>query len=579
MAPAVTVTASTSASTAPNQSSNINAGDMGASSHISTRTSSQQSSIPFIDRILAAEHRFTSLTQNIAHFSPLKARLDQHNITIERLESEVKKKTALLQSYQDKLQTSRQGSNASLHNTSEDTEIETLLLQQQETKEALESLNGQLLTDKILHIGLTRQVAQYFESRSELQALLEEIFTGSIPEHPSEDEMERELEQIITDMHKVKEEFEKTRSAKNEFKEVRRYVDFWNDTVEKQVASSAKDGTKSFKKFVPFLGPKPPSYVKTADAHIANARAFIPSIEEIGFLSDIKLDTIANTSNDLVIFTAKFKDSYNSLSLTLETLHKKSKILKKKKHQCIEKLFDERCRIISEELQAHYRSIGESLVSGGDGSESLSLAGDDTSATDAGSSRGSSGLRLPIHRQHVENNLGPYSTDGSTLGPNSQELLLDAEELPSYFQHEQHEAIGTTSLHRRNFSLGSPARSSSASSSLSLHSPVQAPFATTDSPPDYVRDEHLSIGMNVIPIRQRSSSAASALFATGHDEEEDAQFRAYHQRYDTRQRQNSDPRATRTNMTSAATPATTTHVMDMPPGYEETRYHTVVDPV
>ncbi|KAF9402616.1 hypothetical protein BGX21_009448 [Mortierella sp. AD011] len=576
----------------------INNPNTSTASSVPSSSQEQSSTIPFADRILAAEHRFTSLTQNITHFSPLKTQLDKHNVAIERLESEIKKKTALLQSYQDKLQvkslskrpqTSRQGSNVSLHNTSEDSEADTLQAQQRETKESLESLNGQLLAAKILrmrtafsvHIGLTRQVAQYFESRSELHTLLDEIFAGSTPEHPSEDALEQELEQITTDIQKVKEDFEKHRSAKNEFKEAKRYIDFWNDAVEKQVASTSKDVTKSFKKFVPFLGPKPPSYIKIADAHLVNARAFVPSLEEVGLLSEVKLDTITNTSNDLIIFTAKFKDSYSSLSLALETLLKKHKALKKTKVQCMEKLFDERCRIFSEELQKHYRSIGESLVGSGNGSDSLTFVGDDISAMDAGASSNghrNSGLRLPIHRQHVESHLGTYSAEGSTLGHNSQELLLDAEEPPSYFQHEQHEAIGVSSLHRRNLSLGSPARSSTASSSLSLHSPIQAPFAMTDSPPDYVRDEHLSAG-TIVGARVRSWSGTSgsgviiANSAGADDNDDDAQFRAYHQRYDTRQRQNSDPRATRTNTTS------TTVVVDMPPGYEEARCHNVVDPV
>ncbi|KAF9992487.1 hypothetical protein BGZ79_003025 [Entomortierella chlamydospora] len=558
--------ASTPNSSALRMDTAINNPNTSTAPSVPSSSQGQSSAIPFADRILAAEHRFTSLTQNITHFSPLKTQLDKHNLAIERLESEIKKKTALLQSCQDKLQvkslskrpqTSRQGSNISLHNTSEDSEADILQAQQREAKEALESLNGQLLAAKIL------------------------IFAGSTPEHPSEDALEQELEQITTDIQKVKEDFEKHRSAKNEFKEAKRYIDFWNDAVEKQVASTSKDVTKSFKKFVPFLGPKPPSYIKIADAHLVNARAFVPSLEEVGLLSEVKLDTIANTSNDLIIFTAKFKDSYSSLSLTLETLLKKHKALKKTKVQCMEKLFDERCRIFSEELQKHYRSIGESLVGGGNGSDSLTLVGDDVSAMDAGASSNgirNSGLRLPIHRQHVESHLGTYSAEGSTLGHNSQELLLDAEEPPSYFQHEQHETIGVSSLHRRNLSLGSPARSSTASSSLSLHSPIQAPFAMTDSPPDYVRDEHLSAG-TIVGARVRSWSGASgsgviiANTAGADDNDEDAQFRAYHQRYDTRQRQNSDPRTTRTNATS------TTVVVDMPPGYEETRCHTVVDPV
>ncbi|KAG0012151.1 hypothetical protein BGZ81_001742 [Podila clonocystis] len=489
-----------------------------------TATIGTPAGAPFSDRILAAEHRFTSLTQNIAHFSPLKVQLDKHNLAIERLESEVKKKTALLQSCQGKLkalakrpQSSRQGSHISLHG-SDDGETELLLVQQQSAKETLESLNGQLLAAKILHIGLTRQVTQYFESRSNLNSLLEEIFSGSTPEHPSEDALERELAQISADIIKVKDDFEKHRAAKNEFKEVRRYVDIWNDAVEKQVASNP---TKSFKKFVPFFGPKPPSYTKIADSHMTNARVFVPSLQDIGNLSDIKMDTIADTSSELVIFTAKFKDAYNLLSHTLEVLHKKSRVLKKKKNTCLERLFDERCKIFSHELQAHYRNVGASLANG-------SQERDES--------------RLPIHRQHVEGNTD-YSSEGSTLGHGSQEFLLEPEELPSYFQHEQEAAS-----HRRTGSMGSPARSSSASSSLSLHSPHPG---YVESPPDYVRNE---------PGSSLSVAAASSV------DDEDALFRAYHQRYDTsRRRQDSDPRSR------------VTMALDTPPGYDET--YTVVDPV
>ncbi|KAF9958716.1 hypothetical protein BGZ72_011083 [Mortierella alpina] len=393
------------------------------------------------------------------------------------------------------------------------------------------------------HIGLTRQVTQYFESRSELQTLLEQIFTGTTPDHPSEDALKRELELISAEIVQVKEDFEKHRLAKQEFKEIRRYVDIWNDAIEKQIASNAKDVTKSFKKFVPFRGPKPPSYTKIADAHMVNARTFVPTLEEIGLLSEIKMDTIADTSSELIIYTAKFKDSYNALSSALEVLHKRSRVLKRKKYQVIEKLFDERCKIFSDELQAHYRSMGERLA-GGSGS-----AGADDRATVGGSA---------MHRQHVESNLDEYSTESSgTRGHNSQEELLDAEELPSYFQHQ-----ASTTLHRRAGSLGSPAHSSSASSSLSLNSPMQ--IATTDSPPDYVRTELLAGELGL------SGGGGPA------DEDEDALFRAYHQRYDTRQRQGSDPPATRAGAAAAAAAAA---ALDTPPGYDETRYHSVVDPV
>ncbi|KAF9929604.1 hypothetical protein BGZ67_006245 [Mortierella alpina] len=396
------------------------------------------------------------------------------------------------------------------------------------------------------HIGLTRQVTQYFESRSELQTLLEQIFSGTTPDHPSEDALERELEQISAEIVQVKEDFEKHRLAKQEFKEIRRYVDIWNDAIEKQIASNAKDVTKSFKKFVPFRGPKPPSYTKIADAHMVNARTFVPTLEDIGLLSDIKMDTIADTSSELIIYTAKFKDSYNSLSHALEVLHKRSRVLKRKKYQVMEELFDERCKIFSDELQAHYRSIGERLA-GGSGSASA-----DNMATGGGSA---------MHRQHVESNLNAYSTGNSgTLGHNSQEQLLDAEELPSYFQH-----LANTTLHRRTGSLGSPAHSSSASSSLSLNSPLQ--IATVDSPPDYVRTE-LSSGEIGVPGGGGGGRPA--------EEDEDALFRAYHQRYDTRQRQASDPPTTRSGVAAAAAEAAA--VLDTPPGYDETRYHSVVDP-
>ncbi|KAF9278315.1 hypothetical protein BGZ74_003124 [Mortierella antarctica] len=473
---------SSPASTTPSRAaSNATSATSASSASSGSTTTAAATGTPagtsFSDRILAAEHRFTSLTQNIAHFSPLKVQLDKHNLAIERLESE----------------SSRQGSHISLHG-SNDGETELLLVQQQSAKEALESLNGQLLAAKILHIGLTRQVAQYFESRSDLNNLLEE----------------------------VKDDFEKHRAAKSEFKEVRRYVDIWNDAVEKQVASNP---TKSFKKFVPFFGPKPPSYTKIADTHMSNARAFIPSLQDIGSLSDIKMDTIADTSSELIIYTAKFKDAYNLLSHTLEVLHKKSRVLKKKKNTCLERLFDERCKIFSHELQAHYRSIGASLVNG-------SQERDES--------------RLPIHRQHVEGN-ADYSSEGSTLGHESQEFLLEPEELPSYFQHE-HEA--SASLHRRTGSMGSPARSSSASSSLSLHSPQPG---YVESPPDYVRNEP-------------GLSSSVAIASSSAVDDEDALFRAYHQRYDTsRRRQGSDPRSR------------VAIVLDTPPGYDET--YAVVDPV
>ncbi|KAI1311617.1 hypothetical protein EDD11_003325 [Mortierella claussenii] len=522
---------------------------------------------------------------------------------------------------------SRQGSHVSLNASEDNVEVETLVAQQQSTRETVESLNGQLLAAKILHIGLTRQVAQYFESRSELQALLEEIFSGSTPEHPNEDALEKELERITAEIHQVKDTFEKHRAAKAEYKEVRRYVDIWNDAVEKQVASNAKDVTKSFKKFVPFFGPKPPSYTRIADTHMSNARTFVPELEDIGLLSDIKMDTIADTSSELVIYTARFKDAYNQLSHQLEVLHKKSRVLKKKKFQCMEKLFDERCKIFSEELQAHYRSIGESLAMAGSDDDVRHLSSEaamTTSGNHGTSSAASTGLRMALQRQHVEGNLDSYSSGASSStmvgGHSSQELLLDTEELPSYFQHERDRAHvdqgGAGQGHRRTFSLDSPARSSTASSSLSLHSPLPAHVAltTTDSPPDYVRDEQSPAGFgssdisgvgfgNMLAsvtstgagglssgtIGMNGSGGGGGNGATAEDEDEDAQFRAYHQRYDTRQRRDPDPRTARAyggvavglGAQSGATMTTTMSMSatDMPPGYEETHHHSVVDPV
>ncbi|KAF9912741.1 hypothetical protein BX616_010259 [Lobosporangium transversale] len=350
---------------------------------------------------------------------------------------------------------------------------------------------------------------------------------------------------------------------------------------------------------------------------MANARTFVPTIEDIGLLSDIKMDTIADTSSELVIYTARFKDAYNNLSHQLEVLHKKSRVLKKKKNQCIEKLFDERCRIFSEQLQAHYRSVGESLVGAdADGLDSALIMGvvEDGTLTSNGSHQtilNNSGLRMALQRQHVEGNLlepYSYSSEGSsTLGLDSQEILAESEELPSYFQHEyeasahqhqqqqqqqqqqQHRHTHSRNHsqshgngHRRNFSLGSPAHSSSASSSLSLHSPlpIHATVLTTDSPPDYVREEPAAT-IATVSGHNHSTLASIAV----QEDEADAQFQAYHSRYDSRQRQGSDPR-TRPHITTMATIATAngggsgngSGAMDMPPEYEETRYHTAVNP-
>lgn len=314
---------------------------------------------------------------------------------------------------------------------------------------------------------------------------------------------------------------------------------------------------------------------------MANARTFVPTLEEVGLLSDIKMDTLGDTSNGLIIYTAKFKDTYNLLSHTLEVLHKKSRVLKKKKFSCMEKLFDERCRIFSVELQAHYRSIGESLAGG---SESTEDAGTVSSGSNTG---GQNHLRAPVHRLHVEANLDTYSSEGgSSLGPNSQEILMLDDELPSYFQYE-HEA--RASMHRRTGSLGSPARSSSSSSSISLGSPY--PYGTTDSPPDYVRTESGSGDYShLVGVTTGMAGVSLSATSTADDGSEDAMFRAYHQRYDTRRRQDSDPRTRTATATATATVTRTTRagsmtavaaavMVDTPPGYDDPQSHGVVDPV
>lgn len=319
---------------------------------------------------------------------------------------------------------------------------------------------------------------------------------------------------------------------------------------------------------------------------MVTARGLVPTLDDIGMLSDIKMDTVNDTSNELIIYTAKFKDGYNSLSHTLEVLHKKSRVLKKKKSQCIEKLFSERCRIFSVELQAHYRSIGESLAGGsgsiaGESNSTDMLAGGGALSSSPGATAMFSGGRLAMHRQHVEGNMDAYSSEGSSLGGrHSQELLLDTEELPSYFQYQQstphnHHQL----LHRRTGSLGSPAHSSSASSSISLNSPyvgIAGGGTILDSPPDYVRNESVVTVANTTYTAMDMGGPLAVAAAA--EDEEDALFRAYRQRYDTRERQNSDPRsrpATTTTMRSRAG----TGSLDTPPGYDETRYHTATDPV
>ncbi|KAK3822166.1 MAG: hypothetical protein JOS17DRAFT_322311 [Linnemannia elongata] len=159
-----TSTSSTSSATTPGTPRILEHTHSYSTTH-TTNTTTTTTVLPFSDRIRAAEHRFTALTQNIAHFSPLKTQLDKHNLTIERIESDIKKKTAHLQACQDKLksiskrpQTSGQGSHVSLHNhaslsSSEGdhpSEADVVAAQHRATKEALEALNGQLLAAKIL---------------------------------------------------------------------------------------------------------------------------------------------------------------------------------------------------------------------------------------------------------------------------------------------------------------------------------------------------------------------------------------------------------------------------------------------
>ena len=59
----------------------------------------------------------------------------------------------------------------------------------------------------------------------------------------------------------MKADFEKHRAAKNEFKEIRRYVDIWNDSIEKQIATNPKDASKPLKKLVPFFSGPSTSYL------------------------------------------------------------------------------------------------------------------------------------------------------------------------------------------------------------------------------------------------------------------------------------------------------------------------------
>ncbi|KAF9970479.1 hypothetical protein BGZ73_006805 [Actinomortierella ambigua] len=487
------------------------------------------STLALRDRIRAEEHRFTSLTQNLTHFSPLKAQLDKHNITIEKLEADIAKRNNIMRKCQDKLKTlakrpsSKQASRVSVdavHSQSAETnEVEETLAKHQRAKEELETLNGQLLAAKILHIGLTRQVAQYFESKNELQALLEKIFVGSTPEHPEEDELEREIETIEREMDTTKNDFDRVRSAKKELKEVKRYLDIWNDTMEKQLASQPKDVSKSFKKLVPFFGPKTPSYTKVADQHYKEAQTQVPSIENIGNMSDISMENAATTSSELILYTSKFNQVYTTLTKQLEDLHRRHKDLRTKRGQRIESLFDQRCRIFSEELQEYYRSVGASLAAGDivDGS----MGGDADSVIEdvrlTEESRALSGLR----RLHVEDETGATAHTASHLGE-SAGALPPADELPSYWQY--HEDGGAV-LEIGQTTLATSSRNSTMSSTTSIGTPVGYSSGVTGQHQPYrhagetlINPPGYAAGDSEVPTQSH----------------EDEMFAEYHRRYDTR---------------------------------------------
>ncbi|KAG0253587.1 hypothetical protein DFQ27_007331 [Actinomortierella ambigua] len=498
-----------------------------------TSTTTTSSSSTLRDRIRAEEHRFTSLTQNLTHFSPLKVQLDKHNITIEKLEADIAKRNNIMRRCQDKLKTlakrpsSKQSSRVSVDavhaHSAETNEAEETLAKHQRAKEELEALNGQLLAAKILHIGLTRQVAQYFESKGELQALLEKIFVGSTPEHPDEDELEREIGLVEREMGITKNDFDRVRLAKKELKEVKRYLDIWNDTMEKQLASQPKDVSKSLKKLVPFFGPKAPSYTKVADQHYKEARTQVPSIENIGNMSDISMENTAITSSELILYTSKFNHVYTALTKQMEDLHKKHKDLRTKRAQRMESLFDRRCRIFSEELQEYYRSVGASLAAGGsiDGPVGVDA---DSVTEDMGltqESRALSGLR----RLHVEDETGAaahMSGPTATHSSESDATLPLADELPSYWQYHQD---GGAVLEPGQMTLTTSSRNSTMSSTTSINTPVGYSSGTNGHHPHYRRSGETFAN----PPGYATGDAEPP--AQSHDDE---MFAEYHRRYDTR---------------------------------------------
>ncbi|KAG0242886.1 hypothetical protein BGW41_003286 [Actinomortierella wolfii] len=487
-----------------------------------TITSAPQTS-SLRDRIRAEEHRFTSLTQNLTHFSPLKAQLDKHNVTIGKLEADIAKRNNIMRKCQDKLKTlakrppSKQASRVSLNATNshstESSEAEEIIAKHQRAKEELDALNDQLLAAKIL------------------------IFVGSTPEHPEEDELEQEIKVIGREMDSAKSEFDRLRSAKKELKEVKRYLDIWNDTMEKQLASQPKDVSKSFKKLVPFFGPKAPSYTKVADQHYKEALAQVPTLENIGNLSDISMESTAATSSELILYTSKFNQVYTTLTKQLEDVYKKHTDLRTRRTQRIEDLFNIRCRVFSEELQEYYRSVGASLAAGENVDASLEGDVDSEDVRLRQESRALLGLR-----RHVEDETGATSSTSGTTEPDSS--LPPADELPSYWQYHQ-DGGAVVELGPRT--LATSSRNSTVSSTTSINMPLGYNHGlnmqhhhhsgeTSNNPPDY---------------------AVGGLDTASSRTHEDEMFIEYHRRYDTQY----------------------AGAMDTPPCYEEAAPRRVVDPV
>lgn len=84
----------------------------------------------------------------------------------------------------------------------------------------------------------------------------------------------------------MKADFERHRAAKNEFKEIRRYVDIWNDSIEKQIATNPKDASKPLKKLVPFFSGPSTSYQSIVCVKFWCVRSWL-ILFSVGYLSDL----------------------------------------------------------------------------------------------------------------------------------------------------------------------------------------------------------------------------------------------------------------------------------------------------